>query len=123
MVAIKKMTTTAIGKIWTGVTISHPELLRLAELFVKKTSWRGPFELECIEKGGELYIIEVNPRFPAWVYFSTAAGINLPERLVSLITKGKCDRSREYKAGRLFVRYTYEIVTGLEQYSRLVLQD
>ncbi|MEK7721695.1 MAG: carboxylate--amine ligase [Elusimicrobiota bacterium] len=122
MVAIKKMTTTAIGKIWTGVTIAHPGLLRLAELFVKKTSWRGPFELECIESGGELYVIEVNPRFPAWVYFSTAAGINLPERLINLVTKGKCDRSCDYKAGRLFVRYTYEIVTGLEEYSRLALQ-
>jgi len=123
MVAIKKMTTTEIGKIWTGVTISHPEIIRLGELFIKKTLWRGPFELECIESGGKLYIIEVNPRFPAWAYFSTAAGINLPERLVDLITKGSCDRSGDYKAGRLFVRYTYEIVTDLKKYSQLALQD
>lgn len=123
MVAIKKLTTTQLGKIWTGVTISHPELIRLGSEFIKQTQWKGPFELECIEANDGIYMIEVNPRFPAWVYFATGVGMNLPARLIHLAIHGDCDRTQNYQFGQFFVRYTYEIVTGLEKFSQLAMQD
>jgi carbamoyl-phosphate synthase large subunit len=121
MVTIKKLTTTHLGKIWTGVTITHPALMEHGSDFIKKTMWRGPFELECIEQDGTIYLIEINPRFPAWVYFATAVGINLPKRLIELITSGRCETTSEYEAGKLFVRYSFEIVTDLTKYSQLIM--
>jgi carbamoyl-phosphate synthase large subunit len=118
-VAIKKLMTTSIGKIWTGVTIEHPELKRLAERFVAATKWKGPFELECIQDGAQISMIEINPRFPAWVYFATAVGINLPARLLDLIEGRDCDRSMDYPVGKYFVRYTYEMVTDMEKFFKL----
>jgi carbamoyl-phosphate synthase large subunit len=82
MVAIKKHTTTSLGKIWSGVTIYHKALLEITEKFIKTTKWRGPFEMECIVDKDKIHLIEINPRFPAWVYFAAGVGINLPERLV-----------------------------------------
>jgi carbamoyl-phosphate synthase large subunit len=122
MVAIKKLTTTHLGKIWTGVTISHPGLMEHGRTFIQKTSWRGPFELECIEQDGTIYLIEINPRFPAWVYFATAVGVNLPKRLIDLITLGKSETMSQYDPGKLFVRYSYEMVTDLKKYSQLVME-
>ncbi len=119
IVAIKKLMTTSLGKIWTGVTIEHPELISIAQRFVKHTKWRGPFELECIQNGPEISLIEINPRFPAWVYFATAVGINLPARLIDLMKGNDCDRNSNYPVGKYFVRYTSEIVTDMEKYFKL----
>jgi carbamoyl-phosphate synthase large subunit len=42
-VSIKKLTTTEIGKIWTGLTIQNEKLMSIAKDFAKQTGWRGPF--------------------------------------------------------------------------------
>lgn len=82
VVAIKKIWITSLGKIWTGVTIRHEAMLAAAENFVRVCRWRGPFELECIAAGDEVNLIEINPRFPAWVYLATGVGLNLPSQLL-----------------------------------------
>ncbi len=112
MVAIKKMAVTELGKIWSGVTIQHPGLLTAAETFLRETKWRGAFELECIAgQDGTIYLIEINPRFPAWTYFATGVGINLPSRLVRAALGLPNSDISSYPTGKLFMRYTYEIVT------------
>lgn len=112
MVAIKKMAVTELGKIWSGVTIQHPGLLTAAETFLQESKWRGAFELECIAgQDGTIYLIEINPRFPAWTYFATGVGINLPSRLVRAALGLPNSDNYSYPTGKLFMRYTYEIVT------------
>ncbi len=120
MVAVKKQTTTDLGKIWSGVTIYHDGLLEVANKFIKKTKWRGPFEVECLVDGDKIQLIEINPRFPAWVYFAAGVGINLPERLVKTILKHKIPRKTSYPPGKMFVRYTDEIICDITQFSNLV---
>ncbi len=112
LVAIKKMSVTELGKIWSGVTIHHPGLLKAAEAFLQHTQWKGPFELECIaDIDGMIYLIEINPRFPAWTYFATGVGINLPANLVRTALRLPLLEQQNYEAGKLFMRYTYEMVT------------
>ena len=78
-VAMKKLVVTDKGKGWAGITIKDPELLALTERFMRATHWRGPCEVEVIrDRDGDYHLIEINPRFPAWVYLSAAAGMNLP---------------------------------------------
>ncbi|OGR90753.1 MAG: hypothetical protein A2V88_07965 [Elusimicrobia bacterium RBG_16_66_12] len=119
-VVIKKQLTTHLGKVWTAVTIHDPELEKLAARFCQVTKWRGPFELECIHAKDGLYLIEINPRFPAWVYFATGAGVNIPKQLLELITTGRCAPQKEYAAGRLCVRQTSEFVTDLSYFENLL---
>jgi carbamoyl-phosphate synthase large subunit len=119
-VVIKKQLTTHLGKVWTAVTIHDPEIERLSERFCRVTKWRGPFELECIRGKDGLYLIEINPRFPAWVHFATAAGVNLPARLLELITGGRCAAGEEYAAGKFCVRQTSEFVTDLVHFENLL---
>jgi carbamoyl-phosphate synthase large subunit len=118
LVCIRKVGVTSLGKIWTGVTVQHGAMLDAANRFAAAMQWKGPFELECMSTGDDIYLIEINPRFPAWTYFATAVGINLPLRLIRMMMGKPPGSTGEYEAGRLFVRYTYEIVTDIEAFQR-----
>ncbi len=112
--AIKKLWITSLGKIWTGVSIKNEKLLSYAEAFVRTYRWRGGFELECIAKDEDIYLIEINPRFPAWVYFSAGAGINIPLNVLRKAL-GMDYNISDYEAGKLYVRYTYELITDMNK--------
>lgn len=114
LVGIKKSWVTSQGKIWTGVTVCHEGMLSAARRFIRHFSWRGPFELECIvTRDGEVYLVEINPRFPAWSYFATGVGQNLPGSLLRTMLGMPVQAYGEYPAGKLYVRYTYELVTNM----------
>ncbi len=118
--SIKKLTTTEIGKIWTGITIHHKKLLELAQDFVAYTKWKGPFELECMGYKDKLYIIEINPRFPAWVYFATGVGINLPKMMIATAQGEKITPRLDFAEGKMYVRYTDELITDFTEFSKLL---
>lgn len=121
-VAVKKMWITELGKIWTGVTIQHPAMLRATDRFMEQYRWRGPMELECMVDGDTVYLVEINPRFPAWTYLSTGVGVNLPARMVrrALGLPDPDGGSHDYDAGKLFVRYTYELVTDMDRFQQMI---
>lgn len=118
MVGLKKMWITELGKIWTGVSTKNESMLKAAERFIKESKWKGPFELECIVdmKNKKVFLIEINPRFPAWSYFATGLGINLPANIVKTVFDIPFDINTEYESGKLFIRYTYEIVTDMDRF-------
>jgi carbamoyl-phosphate synthase large subunit len=121
LVAIKKMTVTEIGKIWSGVTIHHEGMRLATEAFLSHTKWKGAFEMECmLDRDGEIYLIEINPRFPAWTYFATGVGINLPSRLVRAALGLPIPAHQDYEASKLLMRYTYEIITDVAPLQTLV---
>lgn len=119
-VSIKKQTRTDLGKVWTAITIGDEQLLTLAKKFCEVSSWQGPFELEAMRVGREIFLIEINPRFPAWVYFATAVGVNLPERMLKLMYEGDCERSLDYPVSKHLIRYTHECVGDLDLFHDLV---
>ncbi len=120
LMAMKKMSTTQLGKVWTGVTVLHDALLERTKEFVAATNWQGPFEIECMIDGDTINLIEINPRFPAWVYFATGVGINLPRMLVQHALGEKVTKVEGYPAGKLFIRYTGEQICDLEQFQNMV---
>ena len=120
LVGLKKMWITSLGKIWTGVTIHHEAMLSAAEKFIANTKWEGPFELECMVDGDNVYLIEINPRFPAWSYFATGVGLNLPANLVRTLFNLPVDPNRDYLSGKLYVRYTYELITNMNAFQNML---
>jgi len=119
-VAIKKLTTTEIGKIWTGVTIQNEKLMQIAKEFVAHTKWKGPFELECMVNMNQIFMIEINPRFPAWVHFATELGVNLPQMVVDIMQGIDNEPVLEYPQNKMYVRYTGELVTDFTDYMKLL---
>ena len=119
-VAIKKLTTTELGKIWTGVTIYNEKLMQIAKDFVAHTKWKGPFELECIVNMNQIFMIEINPRFPAWVHFATEIGVNLPKMVVDIMQGIDNEPILTYPQNKMYVRYTGELVTDFKNYIKLL---
>jgi carbamoyl-phosphate synthase large subunit len=120
-VPMKKMLLTDKGKGWAGITVKDPELLAVAEAFVRATRWRGPFEVEALrDKEGRYHLIEVNPRFPAWCYLSAAAGVNLPRMAVELAAGREVRPIRDYEVGAMFVRISLDQVASLRDFQRMV---
>ena len=120
-VAMKKLVITDKGKGWAGVTIKDPALIEVTQQFMAATKWRGPCELEIIrDRRGTLHLIEINPRFPAWVYLSVAAGMNLPQAVVELALGRPRPAMRDYAAGQMFVRISIDQIASIEDFQRVV---
>lgn len=121
-VAMKKLLITDKGKGWAGVTIRDPALLELTRAFMAATSWRGPCEIEAIrDRHGRYHLIEINPRFPAWVYLASAAGVNLPRAVADLALGRRIGTLPEYAAGKLFVRISIDQIATLEDFQRVMV--
>lgn len=119
-VAMRKTSLTDKGKGWAGITVSDPKLLELTRSFVAATHWRGPCEVELLKDGrDEYHLLEVNPRFPAWVYLSAAAGLNLPYAVLQLALGRKVAPMTEYRAGTMFVRISLDQIADLADFQQL----
>lgn len=120
LVGVKKTSVTSLGKVWSAVTVRNTAMLDAAERFVREYRWRGPFELECIVNRDGVYLIEINPRFPAWVYFATGVGVNLPARMLKKCLGQEVAPPSDYEAGKLFMRYTNELVTDMSLFQMVM---
>ena len=119
-VGMKKLTTTELGKVWSAVSIKNEKLLNVCKDFVSKLGWRGAFEFEAMSDGKDIYLIEINPRLPAWVYFSTQLGVNLPKILVDLMQGKEVEKQLDYESEKMYVRYVEETVTDFKNFIKLL---
>lgn len=116
-VPMRKLYITDKGKAWAGITIEDEALVTLARKFVSATHWKGGFELEIMrDNDGKLYVLEINPRFPAWIYLSAAAGQNQPASLVTLALGEHIKPYDTYQAGKLFIRYSWDKIVDISQF-------
>jgi carbamoyl-phosphate synthase large subunit len=121
-VAMRKMMLTDKGKGWCGVAIDNPELVRVCEAIVGALRWRGPMEVEILKsaKTGEYFVIEINPRFPAWIHLSAGAGLNLPYYTVRLALGLPLPSPvPRYRVGTLFVRISVDQISDLSTFEQL----
>jgi diaminopimelate decarboxylase len=100
------------GKTWAGRISSAdavvPGIAARLGTVMREIGWRGGGEVEMLrDSSGDLYLLEINPRFPAWIYGSTLAGLNLPAALVEAATGAEPVVTRE--SAPEFVRVVVEI--------------
>lgn len=121
-VAMRKMQITDKGKAWAGMTINNDAILELSKTFCKKTKWKGGFELELIkDKDNNIYVLEINPRIPAWIYLATGVGHNIPEQTVLLALGENPNTNTTFEAGKMFVRYSYDMLIDQKDYTNYTL--
>jgi len=121
-VPMRKQYITDKGKAWGGITLSDDKMLEITRGLIRQTKWKGGMELELIKTvSGEYYLIEINPRIPAWVYLAVGAGQNIPEALVKLALGHEVAPMVAYKAGQMFVRYSYDILVDLKKFETIAM--
>lgn len=119
-VPMRKLYITDKGKAWAGVSLDDDELIKVTRRLVKATQWKGPFELEFMKTtDDEYFLIEINPRFPAWCYLTVGCGQNQVESLVNL-TMGKDVKPFDtYEAGKMFIRYSYDMIVNMKEFEQI----
>jgi carbamoyl-phosphate synthase large subunit len=119
IIPMRKMYITEKGKAWAGITLEDDALINLAKKFVAVTKWRGGFEVEIMKTAeDELYIMEINPRFPAWIFLSAGAGQNQPASLVKMAMGENVIPFTTYDAGKLFIRYSWDLIVDVSRFQQ-----
>jgi len=80
MLTIKKLRICDRGSTWSAIGVPQPELEAGFADFLRALRWVGPVEGEFIrdELTERFHLIEINPRFTAWIAFSAHLGLNHP---------------------------------------------
>ncbi len=119
-VPMRKLYITDKGKGWSGVVLDDEQLIQMTSKFVRASKWKGGFELEImLNDQEEFFLMEVNPRFPAWIYMAAAAGQNLPGALVELALGKGVKPFSNYEAGKMFVRYSWDLITDISEFEKI----
>jgi carbamoyl-phosphate synthase large subunit len=113
---VRKIVVTATGKTFGGLVVNNPHLDEYVQRIVKTLKWYGPFDLEFIKNDDGYFLIEMNPRFPAWVDFPSQIDCNLPAALVAMLHSDLPPPViKPCAAGKLFMRHCYDLVGDISQ--------
>ncbi len=121
-VMMRKRAVTDKGKAWAGMVVHDETLLASAEKLVRVLNWNGPLEVEMMrDKHGNYYLIEINPRFPAWIYLAKASGCNLPLALTELLQQKRPSDLNPPDTGTLFIRHAQETIVSLAEFEAMTM--
>lgn len=121
-VMMKKRALTAKGKAWAGISTHDAALSEMAGRLIATLQWRGPLEVEVMrDKQGQYHLIEINPRFPSWIYLSHGVGRNLPALLLELALGRNPARLPAAQAGTMFIRYAQETIVSLAEFESMMI--
>jgi carbamoyl-phosphate synthase large subunit len=117
---IKKLLVCQRGSTWSAVRVNEPRLEADFSKFLHSLGWTGPGEGEFIrdEVTDRFYLIEVNPRFTGWIYYSAALGCNQPVVAVRAALGEAVDASKSFN-DVAFVRRTTELPVRPSQLAAL----
>ncbi len=119
-IPMRKLYITDKGKAWAGISLDDEELIKITNRVIGNSKWRGGCELEFIKTNdNKYYLLEMNPRFPAWVYLSVGCGQNHPEALVHMALGGKIEPFTSFEKGKLFIRYSYDLIVNLSEFEKI----
>ncbi len=122
MCAIRKTALSDKGKGLGGMTVSDKRLLQICERLIGELKWCGPFEAEFMldESTGAYCLIEINPRFPAWIDFPSMCGANFAAALVDRLATGAWPEPLPVcPAGHFYLRHQIEVHGRVDQLALL----
>lgn len=121
LVCMRKLGMNERGKGVLGVVVDDPGIEKHARAVLSKLDWRGPLELEFMRPHGsnQLYLLEVNNRFPAWIMLSHWSNGNLATLLLDEIVRPGRRIFGPARAGVTFIRDIDEIVVPLARVREL----
>lgn len=122
--AVRKLIISDKGKGVGSVVVHDVRLEEISTRILRHTRWLGPFELEFVrDDRDDCYrLIEINPRFPAWVGFPEKLGVNYAAAWVEWITGGSCRELPSLEPGTFFLRHQVEVCGRMDQISELLAQ-
>ncbi|MCB1735986.1 MAG: ATP-grasp domain-containing protein [Gammaproteobacteria bacterium] len=109
MLAIKKLVQCDGGNTWGATAVDAPKLCAAIAERLERIGWVGPFEAEFRRDriDDRFYLIEINPRLPAWISYAADTGLNLPA-LVLATMFDESFHTKPVRTAPVFVRATWD---------------
>ena len=82
-VSIKKKLSMRAGETDKAVTVKNDTIFSIGRTIGKKLKHIANLDCDILEKDGEFYVLELNPRFGGGYPFSHEAGVNMPKAIIS----------------------------------------
>ncbi|MBY0432351.1 MAG: ATP-grasp domain-containing protein, partial [Rhodospirillales bacterium] len=120
-VMMRKRAVTDKGKAWAGIAIQDDALESMAAALIAELRWPGGLEVEALRgEDGRLYLIEINPRLPAWIYLTHGVGRNLPVTQLRLMAGERNIALPPPRPGTMFIRHAKELIVGLDAFEAIL---
>ncbi len=118
---IRKTRITDKGKAWAAITLKNDQLFDLSKKIIRDLKWTGPCEIEILQEKNtaKMHLLEINPRFPAWIFLGTGANQNLPKMVVDLALGKDVQPLPNAKSGVTFVRHATDLICPIEWLEKL----
>ena len=102
--------------------MSDPKLSELCSKLIQELQWYGPYELEFLreESTGDYYLLEINPRFPAWADVPAQLGSNMAETAVLLAQGHAVEPVDDCPVGHFFLRHNIDLVGSVNEFGQLM---
>lgn len=122
--SVRKLIISDKGKGNGSVVVQDSRLEEITARVIAHTRWPGPFELEFVRDARDdaYRLIEINPRFPAWVGFPALLGSNFSAAWVEWMVDGACRKLAPLEPGTFFLRHQIEVCGRMDQVSGLLSQ-
>src|ERR1044071_3710280 len=91
---------------------------RLGFEIVQRLGMKGPLKID-IKKDpstGELYVLELNPRFSLWCYLGAASGVNLPQIAYAHLVGERLPCAKDYRTGVRWVSFGNDFRSFVRSY-------
>lgn len=99
------------GEAIKSQTLSHSTIENLSRTIIEKSGLQGAITLQFLEdlESGEIYFMEINPRFGGGVVTSYGAGIDIAQTVISDLNKEKIEENKQWEKGLLMIRKFQEL--------------
>lgn len=87
-VSVKRKLAMRSGETDKAITVDMPEIRLIGQQIAMALRHCGNLDCDILEKDGQYYIIDLNPRFGGGYPFSHIAGVNMPKAIIEW-AKGK----------------------------------
>lgn len=107
-VSVKLKLAMRAGETDKAVTVDNAEIRGIGSCLGKSLKHIGNLDCDILERDGQYYVLELNPRFGGGYPFSQEAGVNMPKAIVGWLKGNQVDTSILQPAyGRAFAKCDY----------------
>lgn len=102
-VSVKQKLVMRSGETDKAITVDNAKLREIGSIIGSRLGHIANLDCDVLERDGEYYILELNPRFGGGYPFSQEAGVNVPKAIVEWVQGNEVDNSLFVpKYGKLF---------------------
>lgn len=107
-VSVKQKLSMRAGETDKAVTVDNVDVQNIGKIIGSELKHIGNLDCDILERDGEYYVLELNPRFGGGYPFSHEAGVNMPKAIIEWSKGNDVDSSiLQPQYGRMFAKCDY----------------